>query len=160
MGLFPNIHKVERILQWKYTHHLIVESTINILLLLLYHIFIHTSSINPCCLFHAFKSKWQAWTNFYLKTSVQYLLFFFQSKLNIPWNIKPEVYVFWVLTNVYLCTQSPIKTQNITVAPEISLPLSHQSSPLFPFPEATTVLIFSPQIHSTYSSISYKNGIK
>lgn len=50
------------------THHLIVESAIYILLLLLYHVSTHPSPTNPSNLSHAFKSEQQARTNF-LKTS-------------------------------------------------------------------------------------------
>lgn len=52
------------------------------------------------------------------------------------------MYTFRVLTNTYLCIQSPNETQNITIIAESLLPLHYQSSPLLPFPEATTVSIF------------------
>lgn len=52
------------------------------------------------------------------------------------------MYTFRVLTNTYLCIQSPSETQNITIIAESLLPLRYQSSPLLRFPEATTVSIF------------------
>lgn len=52
------------------------------------------------------------------------------------------MYTFRVLINTYLCIQSPNETQNITIIAESLLPLRYQSSPLLPFPEATTVSIF------------------
>ena len=40
------------------------------------------------------------------------------------------MYTFRVLTNTYLCIQSPNKTQNVTLTPESLPPLCCQSSPL------------------------------
>ena len=58
----------------------------------------------------------------------------------------------------YLCI--PNKTQNITITPESLSLLHYQSSPLLPFPEATTVSIFLTTDYFAYARISYKDGIK